>query len=971
MEKSEINGPLFSSTPIRNGGTFRSPASPPLQPNFSSRAVQEALEHLATIDLSELVSEAKIEHCRAARDLRSCGRYVQYALNSCGHASLCAECSQRYDVCPICRIPLIKSGNNRLRLRLFDECIDAGLISRRCDERFHEKEDRNNQLTSDVQRLYSFFDVALENNLVSLICHYVTDICMDETAVSSDAVTALLLDEKVVKDWVKWTFKNMATELHRIYYLEVEEMKNRLGSLLKFSGHLASLSNVLEVLDSSFKGRLSAQLHDLRNLQKSILKTKQHLEITIWCIRHQFLEDVRSRHADFTSWRNHVRDRKSAAIARAWPPPELLDPSADSTGQGASLFIEDALENLDIYEEMGEESDFAFLQKNGALSFFQSKIGGIAGCYPFESLRAAVDILFLRGASDLVVAKQAIFVYYLFDRHWRRPEEEWRDIIDDFASSFGIIRHSLLESFIFCLLDDHSHEALLECHQLLPEISGPETHPKIAQVLLERQNPKAAQMVIRWSGRDGGSQMVSLSEAVTIVRVKVECALLTEAFAYQRMICKKGREKKFKYELSGDALDDMKGQCRSWMDWIEVLVTEFCCLCIRRNVVDQIIELPWNGEEEKYIHKCLLDCATDDPTSTIGSLLVVFYLQRYRYVEAYQVNCKLWSLEEDFISTHSGDENFLEALSSMESHRQRRKNLVDKGIELLPEVLQQQVRTGTLPDIVVTSHQEDELPTRTGFRELQEPKSESLLVPSSSDSIVLQPDHMATPLRPPVSEIPKTLGGYVSNAHVEAGTHVSTSILPGRLFADAERLSNVEGSKNFKFENILSPGIHCASPIFSTPLKGIGQSSSRELSSRRLREKQSDKIFSESKQNGFVNQVHNASPPYSRRVTANPASTPSSNFGLFKGLANNLQSNISGKRGQSDRDDGHRNVLRTEDLMDVSWSQGERSLEERNAQEGPRWRSDETSDDEEQNPDRTVEVGATPVRGRRRRFVRG
>ncbi|GMJ00415.1 HIGH EXPRESSION OF OSMOTICALLY RESPONSIVE GENES 1, EARLY IN SHORT DAYS 6 [Hibiscus trionum] len=969
MEKSEINGPLFSSSITSNGGTFRSPASPPLQPNFSSRAVQEALEHLATIDLSELVNEAKSEHCRAARDLRSCGRYVQYALNSCEHASLCGECCQRYDICPICRTPLLKGGN-RLRLRLFDECIDAGLISRRCDERFHDKEDRNNQFTADVQRLYSFFDVALENNLVSLICHYVTDICMDETAVSSDAVTALLLDEKVVKDWVKWTFKNIATDLQRIYYLEVEEMKNRLGSLLKFSVHLASLSNVLEVLDSSFKGRLSAQLHDLHNLQESILKTKQHIEISIWCIRHQFLENVRSRHADFTSWRNHVRERKSAAIARAWPPPEVLDISADSTGQGASLFIEDALANLDIYEEMGEESDFAFLQKNGALSFFQSKIGGIAGCYPFESLRAAVDILFLRGASDLVVAKQAIFVYYLFDRHWSRPEEQWRNVIDDFAGSFGISRHSLLESFTFCLLDEHSHEALLDCHQFLPEISGPETHPKIAQVLLERQSPKAAQMVIRGSGRDGGSRMVSLSEAVNIVRVKVECALLTEAFAYQRMICTKVQENKFKYEPRGDAFDDLKSQCRSWMDWIEVLVTEFCCLCIRRNVVDQIIELPWNGEEEKYIHKCLLDCATDDPTSTIGSLLVVFYLQRCRYVEAYQVNLKLWSSEEDFISTHYGNENFLEALSGMESHRQRRKNLVDKGIELLPEVLQQQVKTGTLPDIVVSSRQEDEMPTRTGFRESQESKSASLLVPSTSDSIVLQPDHMATPFRPPVSGIPKILGGYVNNSHVEAGTHGSTSILPGRLFADAERLSNVDGSKNFKFENISSPGIHRASPIFGTPLKGVSQSSSRALSSGRLREKQSDKIISEGEQNGFVNQVRNASPPYSRRVTANPASTPSSNFGLFKGSTNNLGSNISCKRGQSGRDDTHSNLLPIGDLMDVSWSRGERSSEDRNAHEGPRWRSDETSDDEEQSPDRTMEAGATPMRGRRRRFVR-
>lgn len=232
---------------------------------------------------------------------------------------------------------------------------------------------------------------------------------------------------------------------------------------------------------------------------------------------------------------------------------------------------------------------------------------------------------------------------------------------------------------------------------------------------------------------------------------------------------------------------------------------------------------------------------------------------------------------------------------------------------MLPDVLQQEVKAGTLPDIVVASGQEDEMPARSGS-----PKSASLLVPPSSDSVVLRPDHMATPLRPPVSEIPRILDGYVNNSRVEAGNHGSTSILQGRLFADAG-VSNVEIGKNFKFDNISGSGIHRVNPTYATPLKGISQSSSRELSNRHLQQKQSDKIISEGEQNGFVSQVNNPSPPYSRRVTANPASTPSSNFGLFKGAANNLSSNISGKRGQSDRDDGRWNVPPTEDVMDVSW----------------------------------------------------
>lgn len=128
------------------------------------------MEHLASIDPIELCSEAKVERCRATRDLRSCGRSVQSVLISCGHASLCEECSQRCDNCPICRNPLPKDGN-RLQLRLYYECIDARLISKRCDDRLQDKDYREDQLIADVQRLYSLFDVSLENNLVSLICH--------------------------------------------------------------------------------------------------------------------------------------------------------------------------------------------------------------------------------------------------------------------------------------------------------------------------------------------------------------------------------------------------------------------------------------------------------------------------------------------------------------------------------------------------------------------------------------------------------------------------------------------------------------------------------------------------------------------------------------------------------------------------------------------------------------------------------
>lgn len=142
-------------------------------------------------------------------------------------------------------------------------------------------------------------------------------------------------------------------------------------------------------------------------------------------------------------------------------------------------------------------------------------------------------------------------------------------------------------------------------------------------MLLERQNPDSALMVLRWSGLDG-AQSASLADAVTAVRVRIECGLLTEAFMHQRTLCIEVKEKKVQHGSFGD---DLTGECKNWMEWVESLVTEICYLCIRRNLVDRMIELPWNSDEEKYLHKCLFDYAVEDPSTTIGSLLVVFYLQ--------------------------------------------------------------------------------------------------------------------------------------------------------------------------------------------------------------------------------------------------------------------------------------------------------------------------------------------------------
>ncbi|KAG0627597.1 hypothetical protein M758_2G213700 [Ceratodon purpureus] len=643
---------------------------------------QAALERLALLEPRELSVEAKTETCRATRDLRSCGRPVHHVLSTCGHACLCVECLQRSDSCPICRTPTANFGQDKLRL--YEEFVDAGLT---------RKDAGLLPESADVGRLYSFFDVALDNNLVSLICHYVAEVCMDEGAVSSNALVSILLDGGVVKDWCKRTFHSIALELRGIYNLTPKQMISKADAIDWNGRKLEGVVLVLEALEAPLVDQpLSATLLELRQLLESMRKVLQHLEVMAWCARHQFLETIPSSYASISQWQTAVKERKSAAQDRAW------SETAHNNGklgvsQPATLFIEEALANLGLLEDddvdeagMVDLSELSWLcqgptaQTPASLRFrrdlepMQSR-----SPYPPESIRAAVDLLFLKGTCDLILAKKAIFLYFLFDRHWASSDETWRGVVDDYAGTFSIPRHLLLESLVFYLLDDSSDHALEEASQLLPEIANQNTHPKVVTVLLERHKAAAALAVLRASGRDGqAADLVSLADALTAVRVWLQCGLLTEGYSYQRAY-----------------VDGIKREGGDWLSSMEVLVSEVCRLCMSMSLLDKMLVLPWKKEEEKYVRKCLLDRAGQDPSTTAGNLLVVFYIQRCRYIEANAVHKRLIELEDLWGERCTDEAKF----SRVRMASEQRSRIVEKCVELLPEVQQQQARNAVESDV--------------------------------------------------------------------------------------------------------------------------------------------------------------------------------------------------------------------------------------------------------------------------------
>lgn len=153
----------------------------------------------------------------------------------------------------------------------------------------------------------------------------------------------------------------------------------------------------------------------------------QHLEVMAWCARHQFLETIRSSYASVSQWQTSVKERKLAAQDRAW----LETPHNNGkleVSQEATLFIEEALANLGLLEDddndevgLGDLPELGMLRQGPTAQTpaslrFRRDLESIQSRspYPPESVRAAVDLLFLEGPCDLILAKKAIVSFMCF-----------------------------------------------------------------------------------------------------------------------------------------------------------------------------------------------------------------------------------------------------------------------------------------------------------------------------------------------------------------------------------------------------------------------------------------------------------------------------------------------------------------------------------------------------------------------------
>ncbi|KAL7241509.1 hypothetical protein ACSBR1_014163 [Camellia fascicularis] len=287
---------------------------------------------------------------------------------------------------------------------------------------------------------------------------------------------------------------------------------------------------------------------------------------------------------------------------------------------------------------------------------------------------------------------------------------------------------------------------------------------------------------------------------------------------------------------------------------------------------------------------------------------------------------------------------------------------------------------------------------RCDLAKVQEPNLTSLLVPTSIDSFhVLRMDKTVTSSKPSVLETPSKLGGYANSSKFEIGNHGSPSILQGSFSTNEERVPKPQSgvSRMFKFEGIRTPGIQCVHPIIASPFKEFNKSSSRVPQNSSFQDYRFDQVSPQMEGNGVTHRLQN-SRPYSLRLGADPVISPSSNGFLTKEPARDPYLNTSGKQAPSDGPHGLWKAVPSDDPMDFNaykwefgivllltsnlnfnlyvvllrFSHGEKgTLGDGNVDGEPRWRSDDSSEDEElQSPDRLTGPASctTPMRGLRR-----
>ena len=238
----------------------------------------------------------------------------------------------------------------------------------------------------------------------------------------------------------------------------------------------------------------------------------------------------------------------------------------------------------------------------------------------------------------------------------------------------------------------------------------------------------------------------------------------------------------------------------------------------------------------------------------------------------------------------------------------------NRCLELLPEVEQQQLRSGNLTEGAVTSHEEVTIPGKFDIPQIQDSRATSLLIPSSTDSsLMLHRDHTFGLLSSSTLGTSTKIGMPFPTTGPELGSFGTPSHHRGGLITSNMRVPNHQGKsgKILRYDNTPTPKNHRIRIMNDSALKGADRTSPNNS-----QENMPDKISPGVGWNLLFGQNKKTSPMYSRKASANTVTR--SMLSYPKEFADDFP-NISSRTVQSHKNDRSWNTVSANDPMDVSW----------------------------------------------------
>ncbi|XP_064642421.1 protein ELYS-like isoform X2 [Lineus longissimus] len=237
------------------------------------------------------------------------------------------------------------------------------------------------------------------------------------------------------------------------------------------------------------------------------------------------------------------------------------------------------------------------------------KEGG-SGLYPPPSLHALLNLYLLEDVP--VISKHCIVVYVIFDLLMYAADNKEDRILGrwiKYAQAFNVPAGMMKLIQGLWLLDHKDFEAAV--HMLLsPMVTShilPWQHTRIIKALLYQAESKLA---VRYM-KTRQPAMVTPEDVKLKLTVLLANGLISEAYEYQRTV---------------------RDQSNT-----EDLLSHLFVGCQQTKTVDKLLQLSLDGVEERHLVQYLKE--STEPNSL--ELLVMYYLQRARYVEAIRLNEKL------------------------------------------------------------------------------------------------------------------------------------------------------------------------------------------------------------------------------------------------------------------------------------------------------------------------------------------